>query len=126
MASPEGKWAASERRLSWHHGPVGPVGLTLAAGQGVAVRGVRRHERRRRGREAGRRGRAGGLLACAALADGPSAKGPADGERHLQYVAAPGIRNDLQYGGAGILAFDIDRGRAFLKHIEAPLPRRTV
>ena len=28
-------------------------------------------------------------------------------ERHYLYVAAPGIRNDMQYGGHGLLVFDI-------------------
>jgi hypothetical protein len=68
----------------------------------------------------------GGLLACAALANGPPPRGPAEGERHLLYVAAPGIRNDLQYGGAGILVFDIDRGHTFVKRIETPASRQRV
>ena len=38
---------------------------------------------------------------------GPRAKGS---ERHFLYVAAPGIRNYLEFGGAGILVFDIDNG----------------
>jgi DNA-binding beta-propeller fold protein YncE len=50
--------------------------------------------------------------------------GSANGEQHLLYVAVPGIRNDLQYGGAGILVFDIDRGHTFLKRIETPASRQ--
>jgi hypothetical protein len=38
-------------------------------------------------------------------------------ERHLLYVAAPGIRNDLAVGGAGLLVFDMDHGHAFVKRI---------
>ena len=38
-------------------------------------------------------------------------------ERRLLYVAAPGIRNYLEYGGHGILVFDIDRGHRFVKRI---------
>lgn len=38
-------------------------------------------------------------------------------ERRLLYVAEPGIRNYLQYGGHGILVFDIDDGHKFLKRI---------
>src|SRR5579863_7330396 len=38
-------------------------------------------------------------------------------ERHLLYVAVPGIRNDLKYGGHGVLVFDIDRGHRFVKRI---------
>lgn len=37
--------------------------------------------------------------------------------RHLLYVATPGIRNYLEYGGHGILVFDIDRGHKFVKRI---------
>lgn len=40
-----------------------------------------------------------------------------DGVRRLLYVASPGIRNYLQYGGHGILVFDIDDGHKFLKRI---------
>ena len=38
----------------------------------------------------------------------------------LLYVAAPGIRNDLQYGGAGLLVFDIDAGYRFVRRIPTP------
>ena len=31
-------------------------------------------------------------------------------ERKLLYVAEPGIRNYLEYGGHGVLVFDIDHG----------------
>lgn len=43
----------------------------------------------------------------------------ADGapERHLLYVAVPGIRNYLQYGGHGVLVFDIDDGHKFVRRI---------
>ena len=37
--------------------------------------------------------------------------------RHLLYVAAPGIRNYLEYGGHGLLVFDIDHGHKFVKRI---------
>jgi hypothetical protein len=33
------------------------------------------------------------------------------------YVASPGIRNYLEYGGHGILVFDIDRGHRFVRRI---------
>src|SRR5437867_4556434 len=46
--------------------------------------------------------------------------GSEDGvERRLLYVAAPGIRNYLEYGGHGILVFDIDRGHRFVKRLAA-------
>ncbi|MBX6312132.1 MAG: hypothetical protein IRY99_04315 [Isosphaeraceae bacterium] len=40
-----------------------------------------------------------------------------DEERHLLYVAVPGIRNYLEYGGHGLLVFDIDHGHKFVKRI---------
>jgi hypothetical protein len=53
---------------------------------------------------------------------GPSA--PAGTEQHLLYVAAPGIRDYVEFGGAGILVFDIDHGHSFVKRIETPASRR--
>ncbi len=38
-------------------------------------------------------------------------------EEHLLYVATPGIRNYLEYGGHGVLVFDIDRNHRFVKRI---------
>ena len=38
-------------------------------------------------------------------------------ERRLLYVAAPGIRNYEEYGGHGLLVFDIDNGHKFVKRI---------
>jgi len=40
-----------------------------------------------------------------------------DGARRLLYVAEPGIRNYLEYGGHGLLVFDIDQGHRFVKRI---------
>ena len=37
--------------------------------------------------------------------------------RRLLYVAEPGIRNYLEYGGHGLLVFDIDDGHRFVKRI---------
>jgi DNA-binding beta-propeller fold protein YncE len=48
-----------------------------------------------------------------------------DQERHLLYVAVPGIRNYLQFGGAGILVFDMDHGHRFIKRIETPASQLT-
>jgi DNA-binding beta-propeller fold protein YncE len=64
------------------------------------------------------------LLGVSLLLPGARAPGPEAGERHLLYVAVPGIRNDLQFGGAGILVFDRDRDFAFVKRIETPASRR--
>ncbi len=41
----------------------------------------------------------------------------AEEPRRLLYVAVPGIRDDLQYGGHGLLVFDIDHGHTFVKRI---------
>jgi DNA-binding beta-propeller fold protein YncE len=38
-------------------------------------------------------------------------------ERHYLYVAEPGIRNYVEYGGIGVLVFDIDNGYKFAKRI---------
>src|SRR5262249_28482756 len=38
-------------------------------------------------------------------------------EKRLLYVASPGIRNYLEYGGHGILVYDIDDGHRFVKRI---------
>ncbi len=48
---------------------------------------------------------------------------PKSAPKHLLYVVAPGIRNDLQYGGAGILVFDMDDGHKFVKRIETSASR---
>jgi hypothetical protein len=45
---------------------------------------------------------------------------PAAGEKHLLYVVAPGIRNYLEFGGAGILVFDMDKNHTFVKRIDTP------
>ena len=50
------------------------------------------------------------LLACAPL--------QAAAPKRLLYVVAPGIRDYLEFGGAGILVFDIDKGHAFVKRVE--------
>src|SRR5436190_1231659 len=40
-------------------------------------------------------------------------------ERKFLYVAEPGIRDYLEYGGHGVLVFDIDHGHRFVKRIPA-------
>ena len=54
------------------------------------------------------------LLLAVSLSPGqtPSAK-----EKHLLYVANPGIRNYEEYGGVGITVFDIDDGYKFVRRI---------
>ena len=46
-----------------------------------------------------------------------SQRGVAVQEKHLLYVASPGIRNYLEYGGMGILIYDIDQGHRWVKRI---------
>ncbi len=38
-------------------------------------------------------------------------------ERHLLYIAEPGIRNYVDYGGVGVLVYDIGKGYQFVKRI---------
>lgn len=45
------------------------------------------------------------------------ARGSQAEERRLLYVATPGIRNYLEYGGHGVIVFDIDHGHKFVKRI---------
>ena len=55
-----------------------------------------------------------GLAPTRALGeDAPSS----DEVQHRLYVAEPGIRNYLEYGGHGLLVFDIDHGHRFVKRI---------
>jgi hypothetical protein len=57
------------------------------------------------------------VLALALLAVVRCAPAAKAEERRLLYVAVPGIRNYLEYGGHGLLVFDIDRGHKFVKRI---------
>lgn len=61
------------------------------------------------------------LLAIAALlgssAMRAAAAEDAEAERRLLYVAVPGVRDYLEYGGHGLLVFDIDDGHKFVKRI---------
>src|SRR5262245_23257935 len=41
-------------------------------------------------------------------------------ERHYLYVVVPGIRNYLEYGGAGILIYDMDNGHKLVRRIKTP------
>jgi hypothetical protein len=63
------------------------------------------------------------LGALLAQPTAPAAE-PDAADRHLLYVVAPGIRNDLEFGGAGVLVFDRDRDFAFVKRIETPASRK--
>jgi DNA-binding beta-propeller fold protein YncE len=63
------------------------------------------------------------VLVLAGLAASASAA-PPDG-RYL-YVVVPGIRNYLEFGGAGILVFDIDHGHKLVKRIATPASREAM
>lgn len=58
------------------------------------------------------------FLALAGFGLGPCAAGQGAEPRRLLYVAEPGIRNYLEYGGHGLLVYDIDHGHTFLKRIK--------
>ena len=62
------------------------------------------------------------LLAAAAAAIGWPAARPAavaareqQGLQHLLYVATPGIRNYVEYGGLGLIVYDMDKGHTLVK-----------
>ena len=46
-----------------------------------------------------------------------AARPPAAAEHHYLYVAEPGIRNYVEYGGVGVLVYDIDAGYRFVRRI---------
>src|SRR4051812_22739002 len=39
------------------------------------------------------------------------------GRQRLLYVASPGVRDNLEWGGHGVLVFDINHGHRFVKRI---------
>ena len=47
----------------------------------------------------------------------PALPAPPPANHHYLYVAAPGVRNYLQYGGHGLLVFDMDNNFKFVKRI---------
>src|SRR5262249_47349775 len=46
-------------------------------------------------------------------------------EKHFLYVATPGIRDYLEFGGAGILIFDVDGNHRFVRRIETPASQKS-
>ena len=54
---------------------------------------------------------------CCFVLNMTSSNASAAEERRLLYVAVPGIRNYLEYGGHGLLVFDINDGHRFVKRI---------
>jgi hypothetical protein len=57
------------------------------------------------------------LLAGSALALTGAAAASAEKPRRYLYVAEPGIRNYVEFGGVGVLVFDIDDGHKFVRRI---------
>ena len=58
------------------------------------------------------------LLAVAVLAaPRPATSDEQQDRQRYLYVAVPGVRNYLEYGGHGLLVFDIDNGHRFVKRI---------
>src|ERR1051325_11194110 len=47
----------------------------------------------------------------------PASSAPKQSEQHLLYVASPGVGNLSEYGGVGVLVFDIDQGYKFVRRI---------
>src|SRR5437016_7882229 len=62
------------------------------------------------------------VFVASALALTSVAKAAMPDGRYL-YVVCPGIRDYLEFGGAGILVFDIDHGHRLVKRIETPASR---
>jgi DNA-binding beta-propeller fold protein YncE len=56
------------------------------------------------------------VFAAAAAVFAP-ATWSANGERHFLYVAEPGIRNYVEYGGVGVIVYDMDNGHKFVRRI---------
>ena len=52
-----------------------------------------------------------------ALRDARAAEPAASPARKFLYVAVPGVRNQIEFGGHGILVFDIEDGHRFMKRI---------
>jgi DNA-binding beta-propeller fold protein YncE len=60
------------------------------------------------------------VVVCAAavlLTAGQAGTAVSYSERHFLYVAEPGIRNYVEYGGIGILVYDMDNGHQFVRRI---------
>jgi DNA-binding beta-propeller fold protein YncE len=51
------------------------------------------------------------------VAFAPAPSRTADGDHHYLYVAEPGIRNYVEYGGIGVLVYDMENGHKFVKRI---------
>jgi DNA-binding beta-propeller fold protein YncE len=61
-----------------------------------------------------------GLLASAAGALLPRAAAAQRAVRRLLYVANPGVRNYVEYGGVGVCVYDVDDNHRWLRRIPTP------
>ena len=59
---------------------------------------------------------------AAALALSVTRTTRAASERRFLYIAEPGIRNYVEYGGIGVLVYDIDKGYEFVRRIPTFMP----
>jgi len=59
----------------------------------------------------------GSLAVLTGGAGAPAMVPHAAAERHFLYLASPGIRNYVEYGGVGVLVFDRDAGYRFVRRI---------
>ena len=67
------------------------------------------------------------LVLLAVLLCFPSSRAAAEAPLHRYlYVVCPGIRNNLEFGGSGILVFDIDDGHKFIRRISTPASREAM
>src|SRR5262245_28119985 len=57
------------------------------------------------------------LTTAAAAVMLPMSRLRADSERRLLYIAEPGIRNYVEYGGVGVLVYEIDNDYHFVRRI---------
>src|SRR5207237_9231873 len=60
------------------------------------------------------------LLAVLGVLGAPASAQEAKKRRSMLYVVEPGIRNYTEFGGAGILVFDVENGHKFVKRIDTP------
>src|SRR5687768_17008912 len=66
------------------------------------------------------------ITILAAMASHSAAAAPHAPDHRYLYVVCPGIRNYLEFGGAGILVFDIDAGHKFVRRIATPASREAM
>jgi DNA-binding beta-propeller fold protein YncE len=58
-----------------------------------------------------------GVATLSATTPGQRSPAPAGGEHRFLYAAVPGIRNYVEYGGIGIVVYDVDQGHRFVRRI---------